>query len=113
MRKVINFAVNKVFVEKKSPFEIYFPFKGYFYEKYYASDRFAMSEEEVKMHKNLIVYFTRKKQYSERCLGHFTTYRMSSNDSLVKSLSEMTQLKNNIHIFYGDHDWMDTEATYD
>lgn len=57
-RSIFGYVKNKIFEEKKSPFDFYiFPFRGFVLDKYLDNKRFNYSKEEKKKIKKLMHYF--------------------------------------------------------
>ena len=114
-RKMIFHFADKIFEDKKSPFEyIYFPFKNMFLNKYLSNKRFDYSEQEKNNLKIIYSYFISLPQYSERCLGYFLNYGIKSNNPLINVIKNKKNDKRlkDIAIYYGTTDWMDSDDTH-
>ena len=100
-----------VFEKKKSPFEyFYFPFKGYMINKYLNHKRFNYSDDEKKNIGKLMRYFMDQKQYSERCIGYLLKYGTKSGQP-IGEIVQNSQRQEDIFVYYGERDWMDSEET--
>ena len=75
-----------------------------------SNKRFFFEEEEKKIIKEILIYYVKQKQYSERCLGHFL-HTMKSEKPLVDILGRHQDRFRDIQIQYGKRDWMDSAET--
>lgn len=107
----------KIYEEKKSPFEMFWvphSIKKWVFKKFWNSPRFRLSEEEAKPFWKIQSYFLTLPQEGEKCLGYFLHYGVNSTHPIIDVLLELKrddQDDEKVVVFFGDHDFMDGQAT--
>lgn len=104
----------KLYQDKESPFDvIWMPMraKKWLIRKYWNSPRFKMTPEESRLFYKIQAYFLSLPQYGERCLGYLLHYGINSPRPIIDVLVRQKEHLGKVSIFFGETDWMDTEAS--
>lgn len=111
-RAIYNYHAQRIFSEKKSPWEITPEFFIDFAMKFYfAQPRLGFSKSEQKKMIELSRLNIFQPQCGERCLGLLFDWGLQTTEPLSEVFVRHRERQSDVAILYGEKDWMDFEET--